>query len=162
MRGGLVDGAAVVVERGARRPASSAAGNNPPRQRQLTVSPAERIMAPAFSRPAACTMSRHGAIAVMPARTQPSTSCSRRPRLHGRRVDREQALVVGEIAHQAINSAHRHGGAHRGAARKLGIEQAGPAASARPEQLGEMQGRARALLAADHGEVVLHGRSDKP
>ena len=69
----------------ARRPASSAAGNMPPRQRPVTVRPCARIDAcRRSSTPHACTMSRHGAMPVMPARRQPSTSCSQRPGLHGR------------------------------------------------------------------------------
>jgi hypothetical protein len=42
----------------------------------VTVSPAARINCPARCRPQACTMSRQGAIALTPARAQPSTNCS--------------------------------------------------------------------------------------
>ena len=90
-RGGLVDGAAVVVERGAasgfvgrrKHAAAAEAGDGQAAARGSAAPPA--------STPQACTMSRHGAIAVMPARAQPSTSCVERPRLHRRRVDRRAA-----------------------------------------------------------------------
>ena len=98
--GGLVDGAAVVVERGA---AAGFVGGGKQAGAAIAASrsgPRARIRLPAFSTPAACTMSRHGAIAVMPARDAALDELSKRPRLHRRGVDREQRAVVGQIAHQ--------------------------------------------------------------
>jgi len=74
-RGGFVDGAAVVVDRGAAG-GFMAAGNMPPRQSPVTVMSCARMSFPARSGPHACTMSRQGEIAETPARAQPSTSCS--------------------------------------------------------------------------------------
>ena len=74
------------------------------------------------------------------------------PRLHRRGVDGEQRAVLGEIAHQctprvAMTSFMRCDASSGSAS--------SPAASARRNSSAEMQGRARALLAGDHGEMIL-------
>src|SRR5215470_2094519 len=191
----------------ARREAASAAWNMPPRQSPVTVMPCARMSLPARSAPHACTMSRQGEIAEMPARAQPSRSstndhaftvieliessarsCERsRITLHplcwglhthaspagltrgsiffARRwiagsnpaMTKERGGARGTQAVFAypsrLHAARRQHGAHaqRGA---VGIgEKAGGVGEA--EQLGEMQRRACALLAADQGEMIL-------
>src|SRR5262245_24758748 len=111
---------------------------------------------PACSRPTAATWSRHGLIAAMPCRAQASM-ISRRPaclRTVAVLTDSSDGPAVRSriagLRRRAADSQYRlH--ARRGA---LGIAEE-PSLVGQPEQLGEVQGRARALLAADHGEMVL-------
>src|SRR6516225_8481527 len=184
----------------AQREASSAAGNMPPRQSPVTVMPWARMSLPARSGPHACTMSRQGEIAEMPARAQPSSSstndhaftvieliemsarsCERSriilgatvgwaksPAVSTTRGQRLHAILptrrlVDAFAHpyrgkmqkhpSRLHAARGQHGAHaRGSAVGIGDETGGVGEA---EQLGEMQRRARALLAADQGEMIL-------
>ncbi len=86
----------------ARRPASSDAGNMPPRQRPVTVRPCARMSLPARSTPQACTMSRHGEIARDAGARAALDQLFERPCLHGHRIDREPRTVVREITHHAL------------------------------------------------------------
>ena len=137
----------------ARRPAASAAGNMPPRHRPVTVIPCARISCAARSTPQACTMSRQGEIAEMPARAQPSTSSTSD---HGftvielidrseRSFDRSRITPArrGPPSRRRMRPAARSGSASR------------PAASASRNSSARCKRRARALLAADQGEMIL-------
>ena len=90
----------------ARRPASSDAGNIPPRQSPVTVMPCVRMSLPARSTPQACTMSRQGEIAVMPARAQPSISCSNDHAFTVIELIESHERSFGQITHHALSHAH--------------------------------------------------------
>ena len=139
------------------RPAASGAVNRPPRQRPLTVRPWSRIRAPASFGPSAWTCSRQGAMPEMPWRTQPSAAW--------RRSHCSRTVAV-------LSESQRSEPARSRMLRPLRLPPRappGPCACARrplrlgeqargigeAEQLGQMQQRARALLAADHDEMVL-------
>src|SRR5262245_7488833 len=111
---------------------------------------------PARSSPTAATWSRHGLIAAMPCRAQASTISGRPPCLRTVAVLTDSS--DGPLARSRIGRLRRHAadGQYRLHACRcaLGVaEQAGLVGQ--PEELGEVQGRARALLAADHCEMVL-------
>ena len=111
--------------------------------------------ASARGRPPA-TWSRHGAMARMPCRAQASMICVRVALLaHRRGVDRQPAMIVREIAHQRSTPRSRRARAFMRRVAQLGIAQAGRPASARRNSSARCSSRARALLAADHGEMIL-------
>src|SRR5688572_20388991 len=110
----------------------------------------------ARSRPTAATWSRHGLIAAMPCRAQASM-ISRSPaclRTVAVLTDSSDGPALrSRIARLQRHAADGQYGLHarRGA---LGVAEQARLVG-QPEQLGEVQGRAGAFLAADHGEMVL-------
>ena len=93
-------------------------------------------------------------MARMPCRAQASMICSEIALLADRRgVQRQPAMIGGKIPHHASMPRSREHRLHA-PRRQFGIgEQSGLVGE--PEQFGEMQRRARALLPADHGEMIL-------
>src|SRR5262245_38795174 len=112
----------------------------------------------ARGRPTAATWSLHGSMARMPAVAQASTMPTRSACRLSVAVLIESQWWSCEKSRMAtfasrLDAAQRQHAPHAGY-RALGFgQQAGLVRE--PEQLGQMQGRARALLAADHGEMVL-------
>ena len=84
----------------------------------------------------------------MPARAQPSIAVLQRPRFDRRGVDAEPLAITGQIAHHASTPRTAITARMRLAAMSGIGKQAGRIG--KPEQLGKVEGRARALLAADH------------
>ena len=70
-----------------------------------------------------------------------------------RRVQRQPAMIGGKIAHQRFDAARCEHRLHA-PCREFGIGEQ-PGLVGQPEQFGQMQRRARALLSADHGEMIL-------
>src|SRR6185437_16635615 len=145
------------------RPARSKLVNMPPRHRPVTVSPLARIACAASATPIAWSWSRHGEMPGMPARAMPSIAwrkshCARTVAvlIERKRVPRVRSRITRQGLYAVasrVDPVHAEHGAHAGES-EVGIgEQAGGIGEA--EKLGQMGQRARALLAADHGEVAL-------
>src|SRR5690606_32763589 len=132
-------------------------------------SPAALTAATARSSPTAPTWSRHGEMARISARAQASTMERRSPCLRTvavlidrKRWSREKsrmaeaAAAAGEAVRFMLSPFHavrREHVAHTPDREGRIAQQARRIGE--PEELGEMQRRAGALLAADHGEMVL-------
>src|SRR3990172_9267107 len=132
----------------ARRLSSSQflAVKNPPRQRPLTVRPWALIAFAASLTPISASLSRQGAMPRMPWRAQPSIACAS---VHCFLI----VAVLSDSSDGSGDAMDRHQLPHP-AAGTLGIlQQARGIREA--EEFGEVQQVARALLAADHHEVLL-------
>ena len=130
----------------------------PPRHRPVTVRPCARISCAAAlerRRPARCRARARSRRCRGARSRRPAARSDHGLAPSSRLIDSSRARSLRQVAHHACDAvdAAMHARACAPAA-QLGIgEQPGGVGEA--EQLGEMQGRARALLAADHGEVIL-------
>src|SRR5262249_12260018 len=125
----------------------------PPRQSPVTRMPLSRTTFAASARPIFSTWSRQGPMAVMPSRMHASTA-SRKPncsRTVARLSARPSSVTVG--LGSLMDAANREDLAHAARGELRVAEH--PSGVGQPEQRGEVEKRAGALLAADHDEVVL-------